>query len=65
MRKTTFMVLARPCNHPFVVDASKAKEFNKKRMPKEVLEEIKKNGEALDKNNASTDIKVFSKAKKK
>lgn len=54
MRKTTCMVLTRPCNHPFVVDASKAKEFNKK-----------KNAEALDKNNASTDIKVFSKAIKK
>lgn len=65
MEKTTFMILARPCNYPFVVNASKAKEFNKKRMPKKVLEEIKKNAEVFDKNNAAIDIKVFSKAIKK
>ena len=65
MDKAEFMILAKPCNKQFVVDASKVEEFNNKRMPKKVLEEIKKSAKALDKNNAATDIKVFSKAIKK
>ena len=51
MKESKFTVLSKPCNHPFVVDGSKAKEFNKKRMSKEVFEEIKKMANEFDRNN--------------
>ncbi len=51
MKETAFTVLSKPCNYPFIVDASKTEDFNKKKMPKEVFEEIKKTANDFDKNN--------------
>lgn len=65
MNKAEFMVLAKPCNQPFVVDGSKIKEFNKKRMPKKVLEEIQKRAGTINLDNISVNPKVFSKQIKK